>query len=376
MNYNKTDFHKNSLVIDSLFAPGPTPFSNSMLEELDLLRNKNLSPPEILCSLNEERFSQVISGDMQSDYLGWWEKSGVDTVSVTLGAFHASPFSFRSALDSLSNWQGVFDNVDRLVKITSANDIVQAKERNQYGVILNFQNSTHIQNDIKNIDFFYDLGIRIMQLTYNSMNFVGVGCTERTDGGLSNFGEEVIKRMNELGMVVDLSHCGFKTTMDAIRTTQKPPIFSHVVCGEVYNHDRGKSDAELEALAEANGYVGIALVPFFLSDKYNPGLSEFLNHFDHAVEIVGKNRVGIGTDWGENYPKEVCKVYNNWNKMIGFEEDHGTDMEKSVSGYESWEDWPNITRCLLGHGYSEEEVKGFIGENFLSFFRESTTKKF
>ncbi|MCL0048773.1 dipeptidase [Dehalococcoidia bacterium] len=359
--------HKESIVVDTL-ASGPTVFSQDMLKRLDELIEKNASTPTILDEMDRMSAQEIVEGRLK-EYKEWWEASGVDVISATLGAFGEPPFTYENALRDIALWTRKFDSLDWLVKATGIKDIEQTKEKGRRAVILNFQNTTHIGTDLDKLDFFYNLGVRIIQLTYNTRNFVGDGCTERTDSGLSNFGVEVVKRMNELGILVDLSHCGHKTTMDAIEISTRPVAFTHTFCRKLNEHDRGKTDFELKALAENNGYCGIVVVPFFLA-KENPSLDHFLDHLEHAIEIMGIDKVGVGTDWGAVYPEPLLARLNEEVKRIGFREEHNVDWRAVTKGFKDWKDWPNITYGLVSRGYSDQEIKGILGGNFLKSFRE------
>jgi membrane dipeptidase len=338
-----------------------------MLKRLDELIEKNASTPAILDEMNRLGTQEIVEGRFE-EYQEWWETSGVDVVSATLGAFGETPFTYENALRDVALWMRKFDSLGWLVKAIGIKDIEQAKEQGRRAVILNFQNTTHIGTDLDKLDFFYNLGVRIIQLTYNMRNFVGDGCTERTDAGLSHFGIQVIKRMNELGILVDLSHCGHKTTMDAMEISTKPVAFTHAFCRKLNEHDRGKTDEELKALAEKGGYCGIVVVPFFLA-KESPSLGHFLAHLEHATEIMGVDKVGIGTDWGAT-PKPLQVRLNEEIKRIGFREEHNVDWGAVAEGFQDWRDWPNITYGLVSRGYSDSEIKGILGGNFLNIFRE------
>jgi membrane dipeptidase len=297
--------------------------------------------------------------------------SGLNAISTTLGAFGEDMFSFENALKDIANWTRKFDAVDDLVKVTAARDIERAVREDKMGIILNFQNSTHIGSRLDNLDFFYNLGIRIIQLTYNDLNLVGAGCTERTDCGLSKFGLKVVERMNELGMMVDVSHTGYCTTMDAIEASDAPVAFTHTVCKALIDHDRAKTDEQLEALAEKGGYCGIVVVPFFITESDDPTLAHFLDHVDHAVKVMGANKVGVGTDWGTESPEALRKKMDEeLMAKLGFEKKHRTTFVATTKGYRDWKDFPNISRGLVSRGYSDEEVKGILGGNFLRIFRE------
>jgi membrane dipeptidase len=359
--------HRAAMVVDTL-AGDPLVFSQDMLKRLDELIAKNASTPTILDEMDRLSTQESVAGRLKG-YQEWWEASGVDAVSATLGAFGETPFTYENALRDIALWTRKFDSLAWLVKATSARDIEQAKAEGGRAVILNFQNTTHIGTDVNKLDFFYNLGVRIIQLTYNTRNFVGDGCTERTDGGLSHFGVEVVKRLNELGILVDLSHCGHKTTMDAIELSTRPVAFTHVFCRKLHEHDRGKTDAELKALAEQGGYCGIVVVPFFLA-KESPSLNHFLDHLEHAIELMGIDKVGIGTDWGAVYPEPLLARLNEEVKRIGFREEHNVDWSAVTEGFKDWRDWPNITYGLVSRGYSDNDIKGILGGNFLNIFRE------
>ncbi|MBT9142047.1 MAG: hypothetical protein DDT29_00440 [Dehalococcoidia bacterium] len=359
--------HKESVVVDTL-SGGPTVFSQNMLKRLDKLIAKNVSTPAILDEMDRLGTQAIVEGRLR-EYKECWEASGVDVVSATLGALGETPFTYENALRDIALWTRKFDSLDWLVKATSLKDIERAKEQGKQAVILNFQNTTHIGTDLNNLDFFYNLGVRIIQLTYNMRNFVGDGCTERTDCGLSNFGVGVVKRMNELGILVDLSHCGHKTTMDAIEISTRPVAFTHAFCRELNEHDRGKTDEEFKSLAENNGYCGIVVVPFFLA-KESPSLYDFLDHLEHAIKIMGSDKVGVGTDWGAVYPEPLLARLNEEVKRIGFREEHNVDWGAVTEGFRDWRDWPNITYGLVSRGYPDKEIKGILGGNFLRIFEE------
>jgi membrane dipeptidase len=176
--------------------------------------------------------------------------------------------------------------------------------------------------------------------------------------------------MNELGILIDLSHSGHKTTMDAIEISTKPVVLSHTTCSKIYKHDRASNDDELKAVAQNNGYCGINVIPYLLTSKENhPSLNHFLDHLEHAIKIMGIDKVGVGTDWGR-YPKPLIGRMKEWTHRLGFREEHNIDTGALTEGWEDWSDWPNITRGLVSRGYSDEEIRGILGGNFLRVFKE------
>ena len=296
--------------------------------------------------------------------------SGVHAISLTMGPFGREMFSYEAAVKDLAAWNYKFDIIPELVKVCRAADIEKAKREGKLGMILNFQNTTHIGADLDKLDFFYQLGIRQVQLTYNDLNLVGAGCTERTDCGLSRFGLQVVERCNKLGILVDISHTGYQTSMDAIQASAVPVAFTHTLCKAVNNHDRGKTDEQLEALAAKNGYVGIVVVPNFITNEPVATLEHFLDHIEHAVKIVGAERVGIGTDHAEPFEPLANKMNVEIVEKLGFQAKHAIDFNRKTQGYRNWRDFINLARGLVSRGYSDEAVKGILGGNFLRIFRQ------
>jgi membrane dipeptidase len=363
-----SSLHARSLIIDSLSGE-PSVYTPAMLRRLDELIARDAPTPAILDELDRLRTDALVQGGLP-EYWEWWEHSGVDVVSQTVGAFARIPFSYEAAVADLARLTRKFDAVDRLVKVTRARDAERAKAEGKHGLILNFQNTTHVGQDLDLLDFFYDLGIRIVQLTYNMRNFVGDGCTERSDGGLSYFGHHVIRRMNELGMLVDLSHCGLRTTLDGIQASARPVAVTHAFSRELSPHDRGKTDEILQRLAERDGYYGILIVPFFITPEETASLEHFVAHVDRAVEIMGIDKVGIGTDWGTVFPKPLERLMDAEIVKFGFRPEHRASWGATVEGFRSWREWPNITRALVWRGYSDSDITRLLGANFLRIFRD------
>ena len=360
--------HRDALIIDTLSGE-PTVFSPLMLARLDDLVLRQAPTADVLEEMDRLATDALVRGDLP-EYWEWWETSGVDVVSNTVGPFGRIPFSYESALAGLAQMTRKFDGTDRLVKVTRARDIERARAETKSGVILNFQNTTHFGLDLDALDLFYDLGVRVIQLTYNSRNFVGDGCTERSDGGLSHFGLQVIKRMNERGILIDLSHCGLRTTMDAIGASARPVAITHSFSRELSPHDRGKTAEIMRALAERDGYFGVLIVPFFITPEPGATVEHFVAHVDRVVEIMGIDRVGIGTDWGAIFPKSLEAMLDAEMLKFGFRPEHRTSWGARVEGYQSWRDWPNITRALVWRGYSDDEIRKLLGTNFLRIFRD------
>lgn len=299
--------------------------------------------------------------------------SGVTLVSPTMGSLDRTLSYPEGTRQDLSRWQARFDAVPWLRKATSPEAAREIVADGDVGVVLNTQNvGAAIGGDVEAVEELYNAGIRIGQLTYNTQNLVGHGCTERVDAGLSYHGVEVVERMNDLRMVVDLSHCGTQTTLDGVDISEDPVAYTHTFSAELSNHDRGKSDEELEALRDVDGYVGVLAVPFFL----DPGNSDadfdlFFDHIDRLVDIVGVERVGIGTDWGSwtpELPEALHEGFQAAFESMGFREEHGVTIGKGYGPMERYEDWGTIPEGLADRGYDEDERRLLLGENLLSFW--------
>jgi len=253
--------------------------------------------------------------------------------------------------------------------VTTAAEIRQAKRDGVMALYANCQPVIPAPRDLRAFDTAYGKGLRSFMLTYNRMDNIGVGCTERVDSGLSMFGVEVVRHCNEIGMIVDLSHCGHLTTLDACRYSSKPVTANHTAARSVFPHARGKSNEALRAIADTGGVIGVVAVPFFLSGDTSPTIEHMLNHIDYIASLVGWRHVAIGTDWPLQAPDDVlvttlgAEITN-----MGFRNQDRVDVTQRLIGFDDCRDLPNITRGLLRRGYSDEQIRGILGENALRVF--------
>jgi membrane dipeptidase len=205
-------------------------------------------------------------------------------------------------------------------------------------------------------------------LTYNRMDNIGVGCTERFDAGLSNFGIDVVRHCNDIGMIVDTSHCGHMTTMDACKFTKRPVNANHACAKALSGVARAKSDDALKAIAGTGGVIGVVAVPFFLGNTRGSTIDVMLDHIEYIAQLVGWRYVSIGTDWPLQAPAEALQQTLR-NEFIehGFAPDE-IDVTDRLIGFDDYRDLPNIARGLVKRGFSDEQVKGILGENALRVF--------
>lgn len=338
------------------------------------------SAEEIFDLLKEEQVRQLRADSRFRDRLRQiYSDAGVNLISPTMGSYSLSDpnVNAEGQRRDISNWHGKIDVLDWMHKVTSPKAAREVAAQGDVGIILNTQNLGYaIEGDIDEIDRLYNFGIRIAQLTYNTQNLVGTGCTERVDSGLSTHGVETVERMNDLGMVVDLAHCGKQTTMDAIDLSEKPVAFTHTFCQAIADHDRGKSDEEIELLAENDGYMGIQVTPPFISpDDPSQAFDRFFDHVEHAVSILGIDNVGIGSDWGvipsKAIPEKLRPGLRDHFGAIGFREEHGVDIGMGFGPIERFEDWQHIPDGLAEHGYSTDDIAAITGKNFVDFWERT-----
>jgi membrane dipeptidase len=283
--------------------------------------------------------------------------------------------------------------------ILSADDIRKAKKSGMAGIIFGFQNTTPLltHQTISNtyqcwgpIELFYNLGVRVIQLTYSRRARTGDGCYERTDCGISRSGIDVIEGMNELGILLDLSHCGRRTTLESIEVSKDPVAFTHSGTRSINDFARIKSDEEIKALTEKGGVIGIIAESNFV--KHEGGLIEkratledLLDHIDHISDLVGIDHLGIGGDIPEIRGDGKTGIDASRRRAIKRFKELGGDKEKYpdfwygtntyfktmfVKGFETIAETLNITKGLVARGYSDQEVMKVQGGNFLKLFEK------
>ena len=253
--------------------------------------------------------------------------------------------------------------------VTTAAAIRQAKEDGAIALYGHWQPTVPIPRDLNTIDRAYGRGLRSLMLTYNRMDNVGVGCTERVDAGLSMYGLDVIRRCEALGIVVDTSHCGHLTTLDACRHARRPVNANHTCARALSDVARAKHDDALKAIAGTGGIIGVVTVPSFISKSRNPTFDRVLDHIDYIANLVGWRHVCLGTDWPNQVPDDVQQtLLGEVYREIGFRAEDQLDITDRVVGFDDYRDLPNFARGLVKRGYSDEQIKGILGENALRVF--------
>lgn len=300
---------------------------------------------------------------------------GVTAVHVTLVFWEDA----RATLDNIGRWHRMFEkHGDIVMPVHTAADIEEAKRLGKIGVIFGFQNCSPIEDDLALVQVFHELGVRIMQLTYNNQSLIGAGCYEKVDAGISRFGREVIREMNRVGMLIDLSHSAELTSLQAIEISERPVAITHANPLSFHKGIRNKSDDLLKALAESGGMLGFSTYPFHIGGS-DTTLDAFCGMIADTVEMLGVDKVGFGTDMCRKLSSEYLDWMRSgrWSKEI----DSG-EAKTSGGGWPDWPQWfqtpadfPNITQGLRDKGFSEADTAKIMGGNWLEFFRDGFAPK-
>jgi len=283
---------------------------------------------------------------------------------------------FKTAVDQLLIWKARAEtHADKILIALRARDFERAKRERKLAILMNFQDATMLDGDARNVEALHALGMRCFQLTYNSRNLLGDGCTERTDAGLSDFGVAVVEKMNAVGVLVDLSHCGRQTTLDGIAFSRKPVAITHTMIQSLRpGHPRAKTDDQLRALAEKGGVVGIAALGYFIGP--DPGgattIETYADHIEHAVNVAGAEHVGLSTD----FPVRGLASWatrEGWYepRLRSFKPSYDVKWPPWIPGLDEPERFRNLTRVLSGRGWKSSSLELLLGRNWLRLFSDT-----
>jgi len=307
-----------------------------------------------------------------------WDEASFETARKTgyTGLLTSlSSGDMPAALRDLAEWnQRVEQEPARLVRALTAADFEQAKQAGKLAVMLGFQNATMIGNSLAPLEILYEQGTRWIQLTYNERNLLGDGCTERTNAGLSDFGVAVVERMNELGIIVDLSHCGRQTTDDGIAFSDPGACFTHTMCEALYpGHPRAKTDAQIKAMADKGGVMGIIGLGYMIGP--DPGgettIETYVDHIDHAVKVGGIDHVGLASDFAiEGISPGATR--ENWYvpRLTRFPPSYQVRWPPWIPALETPDRYRNVAHALDRRGYRTDHIEKILGLNWLQYYRE------
>lgn len=312
-------------------------------------------------------------------YANWSEKifhqmreGNVDAVHVTI-AYHEN---FRETVHNIEQWNSWFERYPKLIfQGRTGADVRLARETGRTAIFFGFQNASPIEDDIGLVEIVHALGARFMQLSYNNQSLLATGCYEAEDPGITRMGRQVIKEMNRVGLVIDMSHSAERSTLEAIDLSERPIAITHANPEFWHPALRNKSDDVLRALGQSGGMLGLSLYPHHLKNKSDCTLQSFCEMVARTIELMGTGCVGIGSDLCQDHPDSIVEWMRvgRWTKEIDYGE--GSKNDAGFPPMPAWfndnRDFTNIENGLRSIGLSEAEIAGVMGENWLNFFDRS-----
>ncbi|MBU8540412.1 membrane dipeptidase [Roseomonas tokyonensis] len=274
----------------------------------------------------------------------------------------------RGGLDNILAWRRMLEeNADLLRPVKTVADIHAAKAEGRTGISIGWQNTSPIEDRLQDIGLFKDLGVGIMQLTYNTQNYSGAGYLELNDSGLTGFGREVVHEMNRAGVLCDLSHVGEKTAFDTIETSHQPVCISHVLPRALHDVARNKTDALMAACAARGGLIGISLFSPGLARGNDSTVEDYLDAMAHVIALVGEDHVGLGCDFSLDHPRPgPYQVYASRDKGHARElTEYANAKISKPLGIRRIHEMPHITAAMVRRGWSEETILKLLGGNWL-----------
>lgn len=300
--------------------------------------------------------------------------AGLTAVNQTIGYVSGPMDPFEYSVAAIADWDRLIrSRTDELVRVQCASDIRFAHGSNRVGVILGFQNAAMMGSDVARVAVFANLGIRVIQLTYNVRNQIGDGAMVVENHGLTAFGREIVHALNRSRVMVDLSHSGERTCLDAIDASSSPIIISHTGCRAIADLPRNKSDQELRAVAVKGGLVGIYFMPFLAIGR-QPTADDLLAHIDHAVDVCGEDHVCIGTDGSVSQIDDMAKYLEELKAEVAARKAAGigatgerADIVPFLPDLQGPSKFNRLAELLHDRGHSASRVEKILGENFLRF---------
>ena len=365
------ELHRNSVVVDSY---GFMPRAALDGERMKLAIESDASPLEIQDLQEDMSMTRFVHHEREKqEFMNAWKASGVTCVVQNAGE---EGNEISRLLKRLSRFTYATDWMkDFLGKAVVPADIIKAKSENRHALYFTGngvplpQDWVSAEEELRYIRVFFQLGIRMMHLTYNRNNMIGGGCGEQGDFGLSDFGRAVVKEMNRVGVIVDISHSGWQTSLEAAQLSAKPMVASHSTVSSLYEHFRGKPDPVIRAIADTDGYLGICCIPQYLGGSGD--IASMMNHIDYMVKKFGSNHVAIGTDVAYTSQYSIAenkkippyrRPRTRWEALWPVDDFKQTpEMAQSMA----WTNWPLFTVGMVQLGYADQEIQKILGGNVI-----------
>lgn len=306
---------------------------------------------------------------LMTDPEAWnsWIEGGVDIVAPTAANWEGP----AEAGELLSQWARWTAEDERLEAVAEPSDFDRFPAPGKLGVVIHFQNTLPMGDDLANYERFHRRGLRMVQLCYNRTNRVGDGCLEPGDGPLTSFGRDTVKEMNRLGIVVDLSHTGRRTTFDAMAVTSAPPVFSHSNPKALCSNRRNIDDSQIRAAADLGGLVGVNAYPAFVKQGgKGAAAADLVDHIDYLVDLIGPRQVGLGLDFCKLSPEIHAEMIASGEWSL---EDYPDDSGTYPAGLETPAQIPNIEKELTARGYPPDAVEAILGQNWIDLYQRVWT---
>lgn len=305
----------------------------------------------------------------------WQDPAVYDSLArgkvTALNATTAIWEGFEETVDETAAWHRRFrEEADTLLQVRTAQDIVRAHETGRVGIILGWQNISPIENNNERLEAFHVLGVRIAQLAYNVRNLVANGCYEPFDEGLSLFGVKTVRKLNELGILVDLSHVGDQSSLHAIEISDQPVAFTHANLREFSDHPRNKPAELVRALVSKGGVIGANAYPQFLPSGFDSSIEEYVDGLEMLIDVAGIDHVGIATDQCQGHDRSFFEYLARLHGTTRHFDVALPETNPAVRGLETNAEIPGIASVLRNRGYGEEEINRVMGGNWMRLYRE------
>ena len=369
------ELHQNSLVFDTYgFMPRAAVDGDAIAAAVE----GNASPLEI----QDMQENMSMTGFLKSkrereEFENAWKAAGVTCVFQNAGE---EGNQIKRLIKRLAHFTYATDMMREFVRrAATPDDIIEAKKENGHALYLSGngvplpQDWVSLEEELRYIEIFFQLGIRMMHLTYNRRNVIGDGVGETSDGGLSDFGRAVVKEMNRVGVIVDISHSGWQTSLEAAQVSERPMVASHSTVASIHKHIRSKPDAVIKAIADTGGYIGICCIPRYLGGTGN--IAAMMKHIDYVVKKFGASHVGIGTDVAytsdfSSAEKDKIPPFRQgrtrWEALWPSDSyQENEEMRQSMA----WTNWPLFTVGMVQMGYSDDDIQKIIGGNAMRVAR-------
>jgi membrane dipeptidase len=299
--------------------------------------------------------------------------SGIDVIKLSLGGINSD---FEHTVAEIAQVQQLFEvHPAYFTQVRVADDMARAKRESRLGIILSFESADMLQGRVESLELFRNLGVRVMQMSYNRKSPFAAGVMEPEGGGLTDLGRKAVLEMNRLGIAVDLSHANSQTTSDVLALSSKPPVMTHAGCAAIHPHPRNKTDEQLRALAARGGVVGIFDLPYLTASPRQPAVEDYMEHMEHALKVVGEEHVGIGSDVGIAPFDTSAKGMADFAKELEERRKSGLsapeeDRPTYVEGLNTPRRIELICDQLLKRGYPPRVAEKVMGANFARVFAD------